>query len=168
MACAGDIPTMEALAATWLLREAAPGLRIRVVNVVDLMSMFTPEDHPHGMDEQRFVDLFTRDRHVVFAFHGYPLGIHYTLHGRPDPERFHVRGFREQGTTTTPFDMVVLNGISRYHLAIEALRRARRIPENSPALVELFNAQLRRHRSYVEEHLEDMPEVRDWTWSPPG
>ncbi len=168
MACAGDIPTLEALAATWLLREAAPGLRIRVVNVVDLMSMFTPEDHPHGMDEQRFVDLFTRDRHVVFAFHGYPLGIHYTLHGRPDPERFHVRGFREQGTTTTPFDMVVLNGISRYHLAIEALRRARRIPENSPALVELFNAQLRRHRSYVEEHLEDMPEVRDWTWSVPG
>ncbi len=119
------------------------------------------------MDEQRFVDLFTRDREVVFAFHGYPLGIHYTLHGRPNPERFHVRGFREQGTTTTPFDMVVLNGISRYHLAIEALRRARRIPENSPALVEQFNDQLKRHRSYVEEHLEDMPEVRDWTWTAP-
>jgi len=167
MACAGDVPTMETLAATWLLRTAAPGLRIRVVNLVDLMSMFSPEEHPHGMDEARFVDLFTRDRHVVFAFHGYPLGIHYTLHGRPNAERFHVRGFREQGTTTTPFDMVVLNGISRYHLAIEALRRARRIPENSPALVERFNEQLRRHRAYVEEHLEDMPEVRDWTWSPP-
>jgi len=167
IACAGDIPTMETLAAAWLLRTNAPGLRIRVVNVVDLMAMFTPEEHPHGMDEQHFVDLFTRDRHVVFAFHGYPLGIHYTLHGRPDPERFHVRGFREQGTTTTPFDMVVLNGISRYHLAIEALRRARRIPENSPALVEQFNAQLRKHRAYVEEHLEDMPEVRDWTWTTP-
>jgi len=168
MACAGDVPTMETLAATWLLRTAAPGLRIRVVNVIDLMSMFTPQEHPHGMDEDRFVSLFTRDRHVVFAFHGYALGIHYTLHGRPNAERFHVRGFREQGTTTTPFDMVVLNGISRYHLAIEALRRARRIPENSPALVEQFTAQLQRHRAYVEEHLEDMPEVRDWTWTPPG
>jgi xylulose-5-phosphate/fructose-6-phosphate phosphoketolase len=167
MACAGDIPTMETLAATWLLRKSAPGLRIRVVNVVDLMAMFTPEEHPHGMDEKRFVDLFTRDRHVVFAFHGYPLGIHHTLHGRPIPERFHVRGFREQGTTTTPFDMVVVNGISRYHLAIEALRRARRIPENSPELVEGFHELLRKHRAYVEEHLEDMPEVRDWTWSPP-
>ncbi|HUM11116.1 MAG TPA: phosphoketolase family protein [Myxococcaceae bacterium] len=167
MACAGDVPTMEALAATWLLRTAAPGLRIRVVNVVDLMSMFTPEEHPHGMDEQRFVDLFTRDRHVVFAFHGYPLGIHHTLHGRPNAARFHVRGFREQGTTTTPFDMVVLNGISRYHLAIEALRRARRIPESSPALVQRFKDLLERHRAYVEEHLEDMPEVRDWTWTPP-
>ena len=167
MACAGDVPTMETVAATWLLRTSAPGLRIRVVNVVDLMSMFTPEEHPHGMDEHRFVELFTRDRHVVFAFHGYPLGIHHTLHGRPEPERFHVRGFREQGTTTTPFDMVVLNGISRYHLAIEALRRARRIPENSPQLVEGFNDQLKRHRSYVEEHFEDMPEVRNWTWSAP-
>ncbi|HVP61871.1 MAG TPA: phosphoketolase family protein [Myxococcaceae bacterium] len=167
MACAGDVPTMETLAATWLLRSEAPGLRIRVVNVVDLMSMFTPEEHPHGMDEQRFVNLFTRDRDVVFAFHGYPLGIHYTLHGRPNAGRFHVRGFREQGTTTTPFDMVVLNGISRYHLAMEALRRARRIPENSPALVERFKELLARHRAYVEEHLEDMPEVRDWTWTQP-
>ena len=167
MACAGDVPTMETLAAAWLLRTAAPGLRIRVVNVVDLMAMFTPEEHPHGMDEQRFVDLFTRDRHVVFAFHGYPLGIHHTLHGRPNAERFHVRGFREQGTTTTPFDMVVLNGVSRYHLAIEALRRARRIPESSPSLVERFNELLKKHRAYVEEHLEDMPEVRDWTWTPP-
>jgi xylulose-5-phosphate/fructose-6-phosphate phosphoketolase len=167
MACAGDIPTLETVAATWLLRRHAPGLRIRLVNVVDLMSMFTPTEHPHGMDERRFVDLFTRDRHVIFAFHGYPLGIHYTLHGRPDPERFHVRGFREQGTTTTPFDMVVLNGIDRYHLCIEALRRSRRIPEDSTRLVEHFQAQLAKHQAYVEEHLEDMPEVRDWTWTQP-
>jgi len=166
MACAGDVPTMETVAATWLLRQAAPGLRIRVVNVVDLMSMFTPSEHPHGMDEQRFVDLFTRDRDVIFAFHGYPLGIHYTLHGRPSPDRFHVRGFREEGTTTTPFDMVVLNGMSRYHLAMEALRRARRIPENSTRLTESFQGELQRHRAYVEEHLEDMPEVRDWRWEP--
>jgi len=167
IASAGDIPTQEALAAVWLLRKQAPGFRIRMVNVVDFMSMFHPDDHPHGMDEARFVDLFTRDRDVVFAFHGYPLGVHYTLHGRPDPERFHVRGFREQGTTTTPFDMVVLNGISRYHLAMEALRRARRIPENSPQLVEGFQQKLRDHRAYVEAHLEDMPEVADWVWSPP-
>jgi xylulose-5-phosphate/fructose-6-phosphate phosphoketolase len=167
MACAGDIPTMETVAATWLLRRLAPGLRIRLVNVVDLMSMFTPAEHPHGMDERRFVDLFTRDRPVIFAFHGYPLGVHYTLHGRPDPERFHVRGFREQGTTTTPFDMVVLNGIDRYHLCLEALRRSRRIPEDSAKLVEHFQAQLAKHQAYVEEHLEDMPEVRDWTWTTP-
>ncbi len=167
MACAGDIPTMETVAATWLLRRHAPGLRIRLVNVVDFMSMFTPADHPHGMDDHRFVDLFTRDRHVIFAFHGYPLGVHYTLHGRPDPERFHVRGFREQGTTTTPFDMVVLNGIDRYHLCIEALRRSRRIPEDSTRLVEHFQAQLAKHQAYVEEHLEDMPEVRDWAWTAP-
>ena len=110
-------------AAHWL-RENAPDLKVRVVNVVDLMTLFPREFYPHGMDETRFVELFTADKPVVFAFHGYQRAIHEIVHGHVDVDRFHVRGFSEQGTTTTPFDMVVLNGMSRYHLAAEALRRA--------------------------------------------
>lgn len=114
MASAGDIPTLETLAATDWLRHHVPDLKVRVVNVVDLMSLFPPEHHPHGMDATRFVDLFTADKPVVFAFHGYQRALHEIVHGRVNAERFHVRGFNEQGTTTTPFDMVVLNGMSRY------------------------------------------------------
>ena len=106
------------------LRQNAPDLKVRVVNVVDLMTLFPREHHPHGMSETRFVDLFTADKPVVFAFHGYQRAVHEIVHGHVDADRFHVRGFNEQGTTTTPFDMVVLNGMSRYHLAAEALRRA--------------------------------------------
>src|SRR5437588_6305972 len=148
LACAGDIPTLETLAAAHLLRDAAPDLRVRVVNVVDLMTMFSPEEHPHGMHEDAFVELFTRDVDVVFAFHGYPTAIHAFLHGRPNPSRFHVRGYREEGTTTTPFDMVVLNQISRLHLAAEALKRARRKPANTPALLAELDQALERHRRY--------------------
>src|SRR3989454_542089 len=125
LAAAGDVPTLETVAAAWLIRKHAPELRVRVVNVIDLMTLFPPDLHPHGIDQQAFVDLFTSDRPVVFAFHGYQRAIHEIVHGRPAPDRFHVRGFNEQGTTTTPFDMVVLNGMSRYHLCIEALRRVR-------------------------------------------
>jgi xylulose-5-phosphate/fructose-6-phosphate phosphoketolase len=164
LACAGDIVTMETVAAAEWLRKRAPGLRVRVVNVIDLTSLFTPDAHPHGMSAGAFGELFTRDTEVVFAFHGYPRAIHELVHGRPDAGRFHVRGFVEEGTTTTPFDMVVLNGVSRYHLATEALRRAKRIPENADALRDECEAMLRRHREYVVEHLEDMPEVRDWTF----
>ncbi|KGH47578.1 phosphoketolase [Modestobacter caceresii] len=164
LAAAGDVPTMETLAAAELLREWAPAMRVRVVNVIDLMALLPHDDHPHGFPEQRFDELFTRDTDVVFAFHGYPRAVHQLLHGRPDPARFHVRGFEEQGTTTTPFDMVVLNRMSRYHLVIEALRRSRRAPERGAELVRFCRAQLDRHHGYVREHLEDMPEVRDWTW----
>src|SRR2546423_6575786 len=124
LGCAGDIPTLETVAAAWWLRRNAPELKVRVVNVVDLMTLFPREVHPHGMDETRFVELFTADRPIVFAFHGYQRAIHEIVHGHVNAERFHVRGFNEQGTTTTPFDMVVLNGMSRYHLAAEALRLA--------------------------------------------
>ena len=117
LAAAGDVPTMEALAAAWLLREWLPELRVRFVNVVDLMVLFPPETHPHGLSEEAFVELFGTDTDVVMAFHGYARALHQLLHGRPHPGRFHVRGFNEQGTTTTPFDMVVLNRMSRYHLA---------------------------------------------------
>jgi xylulose-5-phosphate/fructose-6-phosphate phosphoketolase len=165
LAAAGDVPTLETVAASDWLRKNAPGLRLRVVNVVDLMALSTPEAHPHGMRDELFAELFTRDVDVIFAFHGYPGAIHLLLHGRPNAARFHVRGYREEGTTTTPFDMVVLNGMSRYHLAIEALRRARRPPANAAQLIEQCEQQLRRHRQYVEENLEDLPEISSWTWT---
>ncbi len=164
LASAGDIPTLEALAAAALLRERVPELAFRVVNVVDLMALFAPDLHPHGMGDERFIELFTPDRDVVFAFHGYPSAAHHALHRRPRSDRFHVRGYREAGTTTTPFDMVVRNGISRYHLCIEALRWADRVPDEAESLLEYCNAQLKRHPGYIRQHLEDMPEVRDWRW----
>jgi xylulose-5-phosphate/fructose-6-phosphate phosphoketolase len=164
LACAGDIVTQETLAAAAWLREHAPELSLRVVNVVDLMSLFTPLEHPHGMSEERFSELFTDDCHVVFAFHGYAGAVHHLIHGRPRAHRFHVRGYREEGTTTTPFDMVVLNQISRYHLAIEALRRVRRPLARAAALVEQCREALRQHDAYVHEHLDDVPEIRDWVF----
>jgi xylulose-5-phosphate/fructose-6-phosphate phosphoketolase len=163
LACAGDIPTQETIAAAAWLRERAPGFRVRVVNVVDLMALAAPSEHPHGMTEDRFVELFTRDCPIVFAFHGYAGAVHQLLHGRPDPTRFHVRGYREEGTTTTPFDMVVLNGISRYHLVIEALRRAPRPPEHADSLASECAEILKKHSAYVRAHLEDMPEIAQWT-----
>jgi len=165
LAAAGDIPTMEVVAAAWWLRRHAPEMKVRVVNVVDLMTLFTPDAHPHGMQERDFVELFTRGTDVVFAFHGYQRAIHEIVHGRPRADRFHVRGFNEEGTTTTPFDMVVRNGISRYHLCIEALRRAPRMAGRAAPLIDECRAMLTRHRAYVREHLEDLPEVRDWTWT---
>jgi xylulose-5-phosphate/fructose-6-phosphate phosphoketolase len=167
LACAGDVPTLETLAAAWWLRQKAPELRVRVVNVVDLMSLFSPEEHPHGMTDDRFASMFTADTDVVFAFHGYAGAVHYLLHGRPAPARFHVRGYREEGTTTTPFDMVVLYQTSRCHLAAEALRRARRPPRQADLLIDECAAILKKHRAYVREHFEDLPEIRDWTWTTP-
>ena len=116
--------------------------------------------------EQAFEAMFTTDTDVVFAFHGYPRAVHELLHGRVHPGRFHVRGFNEQGTTTTPFDMVVLNRMSRYHLVLEALRRSRRVPENGLDLARYCRQMLDRHHDYVRANFEDMPEVRDWTWTP--
>ncbi len=127
LACAGDIVTQETIAAAWWLRQHLPELKVRVVNVVDLMTLYPPEVHPHGIDEATFIEHFTEDKPVVFAFHGYPRAIHQIIHGRPNAPRFHVRGFNEEGTTTTPFDMVVLNETSRYHLCIEAMRQATRV-----------------------------------------
>jgi len=165
MACCGDVPTLETLAAVDLLRRfGPPELKVRVVNVVDLMTLFPREFHPHGMDEDQFVELFTANKPVVFAFHGYQRAIHQIVHGRPNAERFHVRGFIEQGTTTTPFDMVVLNGMSRYHLCIEALRRSPRPIERAPTLIDECQALIAKATAYSREHFEDMPEIRDWTF----
>ena len=168
LACAGDIATLETMAAAAWLREKAPALRVRVVNVVDLMALFSPSQHPHGMTHERFGELFTDTAHVVFAFHGYPGAVHQLLHGRPSPARFHVRGYREEGTTTTPFDMVVLNETSRFHLVIEALRRAKQPPEHAALLVDECNAILKKHSAYVREHFEDLPEIQRWKWPAPA
>jgi xylulose-5-phosphate/fructose-6-phosphate phosphoketolase len=164
LGCAGDIPTMEMAAAAAWLRERAPELKVRFVNVVDLMTLFPPDQHPHGMKETAFVDLFTADKPVVFAFHGYQRAIHEIIHGRVNAERFHVRGFNEQGTTTTPFDMVVLNHMSRYHLAIEALRWSPRLRPQAPALIAELENLIAKAVAYSREHLEDMPALRSWTW----
>ncbi len=165
LACAGDIPTQEAVAAAWWLRHHLPELKVRVVNVVDLMKLYPPYLHPHGLDDATFIEHFTEDRPVVFAFHGYARAIHEIIHGRPNVDRFHVRGFIEEGTTTTPFDMVVRNGMSRHHLSIEAMRRASRVRELTPPLIAECDDLLARHKAYVLANLEDMPEVRDWVWA---
>ncbi|MEJ2060626.1 MAG: phosphoketolase family protein, partial [Gammaproteobacteria bacterium] len=167
LGCAGDVPTLEAVAAVWLLRRHLPELRVRLVNVVDLMTLSPPAYHPHGLDEERFLELFTANTPVIFAFHGYPRMIHDLVHGRPDPARFHVRGYIEEGTTTTPFDMVVVNRTSRYHLAIEALRHVPRLHDRATDLIDRFEDKLVEHGHYVREHLQDMPEIRDWQWETP-
>jgi xylulose-5-phosphate/fructose-6-phosphate phosphoketolase len=146
LACAGDCPTLETVAAAWWLRQHLPELKVRVVNVVDLMTLYPPYLHPHGMDNATFVEHFTEDKPVVFAFHDYPRAVHEVVHGRPNVLRFHVRGFNEEGTTTTPFDMVVLNGMSRYHLCIEAMRRAIRLQALTPPLIAECNAMLNKHQ----------------------
>jgi xylulose-5-phosphate/fructose-6-phosphate phosphoketolase len=165
LACIGDVPTLETLAAAWLLRRHVPELRVRVVNVVDLMALYPPEAHPHGMGHERFAELFTEEVDVVTAFHGYGRALHQMLHGRPDQDRFHVHGYSERGTTTTPFDMVVLNEMSRYHLALDALARSDREVPGAGAFRDHCEEMLARHHDYIREHLEDMPEVRDWVWS---
>jgi xylulose-5-phosphate/fructose-6-phosphate phosphoketolase len=164
LACAGDIPTMETLAAASLLRQGLPDLRVRVVNVVDLMVLFPPDVHPHGMPAATFDELFTDHVDVIVAFHGYARALHQILHGRTRAERFHVHGYIEEGTTTTPFDMVVRNHMSRYDLVLDALSRSRRVARGARQLEDHCRAMLERHGQYVREHLEDMPEVRDWVW----
>jgi len=163
LAATGDTPTLEIAATAWLLRKHAPTLKVRVVNVVDFMCLAPPVVHPHGLEEERFIELFTANKPVVFAFHGYPRAVHALLHGRTNAERFHVRGFMEEGTTTTPFDMVVLNQMSRFHLCMEALRRSG-YGQAGP-LIAWCEEMLAKHESYTREHFEDMPEIRDWTWS---
>lgn len=165
LAAAGDVPTMETLAAAQWLRERIPELKTRVVNVVDLMTLFPQVHHPHGMNETQFVDLFTANKPVIFAFHGYQRALHEVIHGRVNAERFHVRGFSEQGTTTTPFDMLVLNEMSRYHLAKAALQRAPRIRPRVPTLLAELDNLIAKAVSYTREHLEDPPDIRDWTWT---
>ena len=166
LAAAGDVPTLETVAAAWLLKRHVPELSLRVVNVVDLMRLAPPQEHPHGLQHEEFDALFTTEQPVIFAFHGYRRAVHQLLHGRTRPERFHVRGFMEEGTTTTPFDMVVRNEMSRYHLVLEALRRVQGRRPGMDGLERLCRDMLDRHQHWIREHLEDMPEVREWRWEP--
>jgi xylulose-5-phosphate/fructose-6-phosphate phosphoketolase len=164
IACAGDVPTQEALAATDWLKHNVPELKVRFVNVVDLMTMISKQRHPHGMDNMRFEEVFTWDKPVVFAFHGYQKAIHEIIHGRPNSSRFHVHGFQEQGTTTTPFQMVVLNEISRFHLAKQAISRGMKSTVRTDHLQERLDRELEGATAYAFEHYEDPEPIRNWTW----
>jgi xylulose-5-phosphate/fructose-6-phosphate phosphoketolase len=164
MACAGDVPTLETLAAVDLLRQSLPELKIRVVNVVDLMTLQPKEQHPHGLSDRDFDSIFTKDRPVIFAYHGYPHLIHRLTYSRNNHAGMHVRGFIEEGTTTTPFDMVVLNELDRFHLAIEAIERVPGLAVSAAHVKQQFRDRLIAHTRYVRTYGEDMPEIRDWVW----
>ena len=164
MACAGDVPTLEALAAITILREYVPDIRIRVVNVVDLMVLQPRSEHPHGLDSREFDALFTTDKPVIFAFHGYPALIHKLTYARTNHANIHVRGYKERGTTTTPFDMVVLNDLDRYRLALDAIERIPRLHDRVPRETARYWETMERHKLYIAEHGDDMPEVLDWRW----
>jgi xylulose-5-phosphate/fructose-6-phosphate phosphoketolase len=164
MACCGDIPTLETLAAVDLLRKNLPDIRIRVVNVVDLMTLQPASEHPHGLSDAAFDAIFTMDKPVVFAFHAYPWLIHRLTYRRTNHDNFHVRGYKEEGTTTTPFDMTVMNDIDRFHLAGDVIDRVRRFRDDSGHVKEMLRDKLIDHKLYISEYGDDMPEIKDWKW----
>ena len=165
MAAAGDVPTLEILAAVSLLKTALPELKIRMVNVVDLMRLQPESEHPHGLSDAHFDALFTRDKPVIFAYHGYPWLIHRLTYRRTNHHNIHVRGYKEEGTITTPFDMAVLNDLDRFHLASDALARLPQLGARGDAFRRQMEAKLAEHRAYIREHGEDLPEIRDWRWA---
>jgi xylulose-5-phosphate/fructose-6-phosphate phosphoketolase len=166
LGCAGDVPTLEVLAATDILRRHVPELKVRVVNVVDLMRLQPPSEHPHGLPDAEFDALFTKDRPVVFAYHGYPWLIHRLAYRRTNHANLHVRGYKEEGTTTTPFDMVMLNDLDRFHLVIDVIDRVPTLGARAAHLrQEMVDARVRA-RLYAREHGEDPPDVSGWTWEP--
>jgi len=164
MACCGDVPTLETLAAVHILREAVPELRIRVVNVVDLMTLQPREEHPHGLSERDFETLFTADRPIIFAYHGYPWLIHRLTYRRHNHHHLHVRGYKEEGTTTTPFDMVVLNELDRFHLVIDVVDRVPSLQDRAEHIKQAMRYRLMEHKQYIVHHGEDMPDISQWKW----
>ena len=165
MACCGDVPTLETLAAVEILRQNFPELKVRVINVVDLMTLQPKSKHPHGLSDKDFDDLFTTDKPIIFAFHGYPLLIHELTYRRTDHENLHVRGFKEEGTTTTPFDMVVLNELDRFHLVDAVIDQVPGLGSRAAYVKQYLRDKLLDHKAYIDQHGEDMPEIRNWKWS---
>ncbi|WP_172640027.1 phosphoketolase [Desulfovibrio sp. X2] len=168
MACCGDVPTLETLAAVSIMREHLPDLHIRVVNVVDLMKLQPQSEHPHGLSDTDFDALFTRDKPVIFAFHGYPWLIHRLTYRRTNHKNIHVRGYKEEGTITTPFDMTVLNDLDRFHLVMDTIDRLPQCGDRGAYLKESLKDKLIEHKEYITRHGQDMPEIREWKWQTPG
>ena len=164
IACAGDVPTIEALATVQLLHTHLPRIKVRLINVVDLMKLQSPSEHPHGLSNEDFDYFFTRDKPVIFAYHGYPALIHRLTYRRNNHQNFHVHGFQEEGTTTTPFDMVVMNKLDRFHLLRAVIERISHYGYDIDSVRKMINDKLREHKRYIEEHGEDMPDIREWKW----
>jgi xylulose-5-phosphate/fructose-6-phosphate phosphoketolase len=165
MACCGDVPTLETLAAVDILRTLAPQLRIRVVNVVDLMKLQPPIEHPHGLSDKDFDAIFTTDKPIVFAYHGYPWLIHRLTYRRTNHDNIHVRGYKEEGTTTTPFDMTVLNELDRFHLVRDVAERVPQLAARAAHVKQAMQEKLIDHRRYVTTYGDDMPEIKNWQWT---
>lgn len=164
MACCGDVPTLETLAAVDLLRHYAPELKVRVVNVVDLMRLQPPEEHPHGLSTAEFDAIFTTNKPIIFAFHGYPWLIHRLTYRRTNHDNLHVRGYKEEGTTTTPFDMCVRNQLDRFNLVSDVINRVPKLGARAAYALQAIREKLLDHRHYIAEHGDDLPEIRDWRW----
>ena len=164
MACAGDVPTLETLAAVDILRQKIPDLKIRVVNVVDLMTLQPSEEHPHGLSQRNFDDIFTTDKPIIFAYHGYPWLIHRLCYRRTNHQNLHVRGYKEEGTTTTPFNMVVMNDLDRFHLVADVVERVPRLRQRAAYVKQYVRDKLIDHQQYIQRYGDDMPEIRDWQW----
>jgi len=164
MVCAGDVPTLETLAAVDLLRQHVPDLKVRVINVVNLMILQPKEEHPHGLSDRDFDSLFTTDKPIIFAYHGYPWLIHRLTYRRTNHRNLHVRGYKEEGTTTTPFDMVVRNDLDRFHLLADVIDRVPKLSRVGAYVKQFVSEKLIEHREYITRHGIDMPEISDWKW----
>jgi xylulose-5-phosphate/fructose-6-phosphate phosphoketolase len=164
MACCGDVPTLETLAAVDLLRQHAPDLKVRVINVVDLMTLQPASEHPHGLPDHDFDALFTKDKPIIFAFHGYPWLIHRLTYRRTNHDNIHVRGYKEEGTTTTPFDMCVLNDLDRFHLVSDVIDRVPKLGARAAYAKQAIRDRLLEHQEYIARYGDDMPEIANWKW----